>query len=624
VARALSVTTRAVGQLLSRQLPADAAALCATRASFPAFPRLLSTYAAVKLQMDGAVGSLNARKGDKFSLYPLDLVARLLGAQSAGKVDAALLQAVQTFVKENEVASAAAAASDSKGASSSAAAGAAAAEEIKVKLEPQASILPRASRRALPVASFAAGGIPVIDLTDPATLAALDRLEDEDKEQEQHATAAAACDVEQTLSSLVDNFALWQPVQAEYAVLREYGLRADEVAESPRLQEQCQRFSEYRQEIWNWHRDPSQVTPRTVGNNIRVFLLFGGFLCHTTKRHRLKQAAFDMSVFGSPHIEDHVMGFLHYLHGSRGLMFSSIANYLNSLAVLAKFYFVDNPLADVSFSAERVDSEFVLAGLRRVRAQTNAKAKSETRQKPLHAQWLSWPECQQVRRACQAAFLKADSVGSSKNDKKALRLLKSLVCLYFYTIAPPPRCSIVRLLQWRTTLVKKRADPSRYVIDLLNNPDAPASQHKVCGAVSALFPLYSIDLCCGVQTVKYYRRAILPLPKSMTPYLDQLRMLRKHSGTADNWVFVNSRGEPYTTSTCGFASRPRCPCVFLTRHLLSQRPGRTLSSRPSPSTAPAPPAEAPARARLPAPRWPAPSSSRGSTACPTTRTTRTS
>jgi hypothetical protein len=165
------------------------------------------------------------------------------------------------------------------------------------------------------------------------------------------------------------------------------------------------------------------------------------------------------------------------MHGSRKLMFSSIANYLNSLVVLAKFYFVDNPLADMSFTLERVDTEFVLAGLRRVRAQTNAKAKTELLQKPLHAQWLSWSQCQQVRRACRVAYDAAAT--GDHNSKSAKRLLKSLVCLMFYTIAPPPRCSIVRLLQWRTTLVKKRSDPTRYVIDLLNNPEAPASQHKV-------------------------------------------------------------------------------------------------------------------------------------------------
>ena len=152
------------------------------------------------------------------------------------------------------------------------------------------------------------GGIPVIDLTCPATLALLES--------------------EQTLSSLVDNFSLWQPLVEEYTVLREYGLRPKEV--SVLLQEQCQRFSEYRQEIWNWSREPGQGTQKTVGNNLRVFLLFGGFVCHSAKRHRLKPTAFDMSVFSCKHIESYVMDFLHYLHGSRKLMYSTIVNYLNS------------------------------------------------------------------------------------------------------------------------------------------------------------------------------------------------------------------------------------------------------------------------------------------------------
>jgi hypothetical protein len=124
----------------------------------------------------------------------------------------------------------------------------------------------------------------------------------------------------------------------------------------------------------------------------------------------------------------------------------------------------------------------VLHGLRRVRSQTNAKAKTEAIHKPLHAQWLSWPECQLVRQECLRAHDTA--VAERKSTSTIHGLLKTLVCLMFYTIAPPPRCSVVRLLQWRTTLVKKRADPTRYVIDLLNNPDAPASQHKVL----SLFP----------------------------------------------------------------------------------------------------------------------------------------
>ena len=50
----------------------------------------------------------------------------------------------------------------------------------------------------------------------------------------------------------------------------------------------------------------------------------------------------------------------------------------------------------------------------------------------------------------------------------------------------------------------------------------------------------------STQTVKYYRRAILPLPKSMTPYLDKLRKQRRRS--PGDCVFVNSHGQPYSTS----------------------------------------------------------------------------
>lgn len=99
------------------------------------------------------------------------------------------------------------------------------------------------------------------------------------------------------------------------------------------------------------------------------------------------------------------------------------------------------------------------------------------------------------------------------------------------------RCSIVRLLQWRTTLVKRRSDPSRYVIDLKNNADAPAAQHK---------------------TAKYYRRAVLPLPKLMTAFLDDLRASRKVSGTRSHWVFVNTKGESYSTSEHTMHSQSVC------------------------------------------------------------------
>lgn len=87
-------------------------------------------------------------------------------------------------------------------------------------------------------------------------------------------------------------------------------------------------------------------------------------------------------------------------------------------------------------------------------------------------------------------------------------------------LCQPRRCSIVRLIEWGTTLVKKE---DRYVIDLKNNKQSPAAKHK---------------------SVKFHRKSILPLPKLLTEPLDALSSLRKHKG----FVFLNSKNQCYSTS----------------------------------------------------------------------------
>ena len=230
------------------------------------------------------------------------------------------------------------------------------------------------------------------------------------------------------------------------AWLQHYGMTAEDISDT--LARQFKRFSTYRQEIWNWHRDAAgAVTEKTTSNNLRVFLLFGGFLSKVYV-HRAHHSdglnsprSINLSIFGSKDMEQYAMAFLQYLHGARQLAFSTIANYLNALVVLCKFYFTTEPLADMSFGSDRVDSEFVLAGLRRLRAQTNAKAKVETLHKPLHPEWISWPECQETRQRCMDALLwgRKDEKNTPKTEQLDKSVLKSLVCLLFYTIAPPPR-----------------------------------------------------------------------------------------------------------------------------------------------------------------------------------------
>ncbi len=77
-----------------------------------------------------------------------------------------------------------------------------------------------------------------------------------------------------------------------------------------------------------------------------------------------------------------------------------------------------------------------------------------------------------------------------------------------------------------------------------------------------------------LQTVKFYRRAVLPLPRSMTKFLDALRKQRDVS--RGDWVFVNSQGQSYTPSAwthfvkAAFAkhgSEKRAPSASLARSI---------------------------------------------------------
>ena len=245
------------------------------------------------------------------------------------------------------------------------------------------------------------------------------------------------------LGRLLDNFVEWKPRAEEYVAVREYGLKG--------ARNQCNAQGTVSTFCGISPRD-MELEPRcqagcqkTVSNNLQVLFLLGGFVCKVTRRHRIKPEDFDLSLFSSKHIEHYMLDFLRYLHSTRQLMFSTIANYMNSLVVLAKFWFVDEPLADLSFRYDTINADTVLAGLRRLRDQTSAKAKAEAIQKPVHSQWLSWQDCQAARNRCIAEYDSSREGTEAERDLKNKRYiqLKRLVCLMMYTIAPPPRYSIV-------------------------------------------------------------------------------------------------------------------------------------------------------------------------------------
>jgi hypothetical protein len=115
--------------------------------------------------------------------------------------------------------------------------------------------------------------------------------------------------------------------------------------------------------------------------------------------------------------------------------------------------------------------------------------------------------------------------------------LQQLVCVYLHSIAAPVRVSITRCLEFRTTFVKMRTDPGRYVIDLKNNPESASARHK---------------------TSSHYRRAIFPQPaiERMTEFIDELRAFKfTELKKSKRFVFINSHGKPFSpTAWTAFAN----------------------------------------------------------------------
>ena len=149
----------------------------------------------------------------------------------------------------------------------------------------------------------------------------------------------------------------------------------------------------------------------------------------------------------------------------------------------------------------------------------------------VHPQWCSWQDLQVAREKCRSAFDQLPESEVKQADVAPLLHLRELCLLGFFTICPPPRCSIVRLLEWDKTLVQDAS--GRWVIDLTDLSHA-ATRHK---------------------THKRKGAMLLPLPKSLSPYLT---LLRQRTPRGDGPVFPALR----RTSSSSSASVCTGPNVF--------------------------------------------------------------
>ena len=323
-----------------------------------------------------------------------------------------------------------------------------------------------------------------VDLTDD-----VDAVEAEQEEE-----------IELSYEDLADNFIEFREdnVNNEDASSLRYSLPVK--LQSDELQQQITAFRAYRRQRFSLFRRGPLVEETTVTNNLRSLLRFLGYL-HYEQRPglgQLENVPLDMTVFALPNINSLVLSYVEWLEQRRGhkpqavnsdanfqpVSCSTMANYLNGLISIIKFQLRD----------ETQLRDPLLEQLRNLRSQAESYATTQKKFEKVHPEWCSWQELQTAREKCRAAF----DHGDETDHQVYVLHLRELVLLCLLTICPPPRCSVVRLLEWDRTLV---AADGQWMIDL-TNPAYAATRHK---------------------THKKKGAMRLPLPKVIQLYLTQLR-----------------------------------------------------------------------------------------------------
>ena len=211
----------------------------------------------------------------------------------------------------------------------------------------------------------------------------------------------------------------------------------------PALDAQLKAYKDWRLQPLCFQRSGNAVVDVTADNDCTTVLRF---LAYAQAEHGVDPPSLDL--FGKAALASIAQAWLDQMRG-RELMFSTLANYTNTLCNIAAYWFDGG--GDVEDGAEGCPD-----ALLRLRAQCESQAKQQQLYARKPANWLEWDKAQEARVKCEEAWAKA---GSLSHDKR-VALLKELLVLQFHTVMPPDRVGIVRKLRWGMTLKQDAAPTS--------------------------------------------------------------------------------------------------------------------------------------------------------------------
>ena len=333
------------------------------------------------------------------------------------------------------------------------------------------------------------------------------------------ATTEAEEAMEQSLDDLCDHYIEFRDdnVNNPVAASLKYSLPAKH--QSDVLKGQIEQFRAYRRERFSLFRRGPLVEETTIASNISALLRFLGYLFYE-QESALHGAPLDMSVFALDDINRLVLGYVEWLERRRGsrrqddvfqpVSCATVANYINALVSIVKF----------QLRADVAQRDRLLEQLRNLRSQAESYSMTSKRFQKVHPEWCSWPDLQLAREKCREAFDRSTGTvhedddndtsprGEQQRRRAHLLQLRELCLMGLFTICPPPRCSVIRLLEWDKTLVQD--EDQRWMLDLTDLSHA-ATRHK---------------------THKRKGAMQLPLSAMLSTYLSRLRKASPADGGA--------------------------------------------------------------------------------------------
>ena len=256
-------------------------------------------------------------------------------------------------------------------------------------------------------------------------------------------------DDEATLQQELDRFEPYEPSNEDDAKLESYKLNP-----VPRhLMGQLESFTEFQTKTLECKREGVAVSTVTAASDVATFLRFAGW-----RDQQMTCLSMCLSVTASE-----VQAFTSFLIDDRRVSYGTVANYLNSLLNMLSYISVKAQSLESIHPTPFNEADFhtLCQCTKNLRQQAESKAKQDKMHKQRKPDWISWAEAKETRRVVMQRLKEMPTTLSRKNQ---LTLLTDALIINLFTIMPPDRCSVIRLLSVAETL--KQEGDGNYYIDL--------------------------------------------------------------------------------------------------------------------------------------------------------------